>query len=68
MGDKDISMLKAFDMVFVVAQKSYEGYDYYDFFEQVYERLKGTPFYSNLSSETEVRIFYEKNLWPYFID
>ncbi|KAF4106447.1 hypothetical protein G5714_012437 [Onychostoma macrolepis] len=53
-SDKNISMLKAFETVFVVAQKSYEGYDYYDFFEQVYERLKGAPFYSNLSSEKEV--------------
>ncbi|XP_026098428.1 guanylate cyclase 2G [Carassius auratus] len=48
------TVLKAFDMVFVLAQKSYEGYDYYDFFEQTYERLKGAPFYSNLSSEKEV--------------
>ncbi len=62
MSDKDISMQKALDMVFVVAQKSYEGYDYYDFFEQVYERLKGAPFYSNLSSEKEVRIFSGKNI------
>lgn len=49
-------MLRAFDMVFVLAQKSYDGYDYYDFFEQAYERLKGAPFYSNLSSEKEVSI------------
>ncbi|XP_042623839.1 guanylate cyclase 2G-like isoform X3 [Cyprinus carpio] len=48
------TVLKAFDMVFVLAQKSYDGYDYYDFFEQAYERLKGAPFYSNLSSEKEV--------------
>uniref|UniRef100_A0A671NF00 Guanylate cyclase n=1 Tax=Sinocyclocheilus anshuiensis TaxID=1608454 RepID=A0A671NF00_9TELE len=48
------TVLKAFDMVFVLAQKSYEGYDYYDFFKQAYERLKGAPFYSNLSSEKEV--------------
>ncbi|XP_016427708.1 guanylate cyclase 2G-like [Sinocyclocheilus rhinocerous] len=55
MGDANkTTMLKAFDMVFVLAQKSYEGYDYYDFFEQAYERLKGAPFYSNLSSEKEV--------------
>ncbi|XP_051969089.1 guanylate cyclase 2G-like [Xyrauchen texanus] len=48
------TVCKAFEMVFVLAQKSYEGYDYYDFFEQTYERLKGAPFYSNLSSEKEV--------------
>uniref|UniRef100_A0A8C2ZDI5 Guanylate cyclase n=1 Tax=Cyclopterus lumpus TaxID=8103 RepID=A0A8C2ZDI5_CYCLU len=34
--------------------KSYEGYEYYDFFEQVFERLKGHPFESNLTSEREV--------------
>ncbi|KAG1954993.1 atrial natriuretic peptide receptor [Pimephales promelas] len=54
LGDKNKTVLKAFDMVFVLAQKSYEGYDYYDFFEQTYERLKQAPFYSNLSSEKEV--------------
>ncbi|KAI2658367.1 Guanylate cyclase 2G [Labeo rohita] len=55
LGDANkTAMLKAFDMVFVLAQKSYEGYDYYDFFEQAYERIKGAPFYSNLSSEKEV--------------
>lgn len=42
-------------MVFVIAEKSYEGDDYYDFFERVHEKLKGAPFYSNLSSEREVR-------------
>lgn len=41
-------------MVFVLAEKTYEGYDYYDFFERVSERLKGAPFHSNLSSEKEV--------------
>uniref|UniRef100_W5L2B3 Guanylate cyclase n=1 Tax=Astyanax mexicanus TaxID=7994 RepID=W5L2B3_ASTMX len=53
-SDNKETALKAFDMVFVVAEKSYEGYDYYDFFDRVYERLKGAPFYSNLSSESEV--------------
>ncbi|XP_056325755.1 guanylate cyclase 2G [Danio aesculapii] len=48
------TMLKAFDMVFVLAQKSYDGYDYYDFFDQAYDKLKGAPFYSNLSSVKEV--------------
>ncbi|XP_053496401.1 guanylate cyclase 2G [Ictalurus furcatus] len=54
LSDNSQMALKAFDMVFVLAQKSYEGYDYYDFFERVYERLKGAPFYSNLSSDREV--------------
>ncbi|KAK2866454.1 hypothetical protein Q7C36_002510 [Tachysurus vachellii] len=54
LSDNSQRALKAFDMVFVLAEKSYEGYDYYDFFERVHERLKGAPFYSNLSSDREV--------------
>ncbi|KAK2820667.1 hypothetical protein Q5P01_023626 [Channa striata] len=46
--------VRALDMVFIIGQKSYEGYEYYDFFEQVFERLKGNPFQSNLTSEKEV--------------
>uniref|UniRef100_UPI0037E771C2 guanylate cyclase 2G n=1 Tax=Semicossyphus pulcher TaxID=241346 RepID=UPI0037E771C2 len=46
--------IRAFDMVFIIGQKSYEGYEYYDFFERVYEKLKGHPFQSNLTSEREV--------------
>ncbi|KAG8008766.1 Guanylate cyclase 2G [Nibea albiflora] len=46
--------LRAFDMAFVIGQKSYDGYEYYDFFEQVFERLKGAPFRSNLTSEREI--------------
>ncbi|XP_062331330.1 guanylate cyclase 2G [Osmerus eperlanus] len=51
---KNQAIFKALDMTFVIGQKSYEGYDYYDFFEQVYNRLKKYPFYSNLSSAKEV--------------
>ena len=47
--------IRAFDMVFIIGQRSYEGYEYYDFFDQVFERLKKHPFWSNLTSETEVR-------------
>ncbi|XP_069560556.1 guanylate cyclase 2G [Brachyistius frenatus] len=46
--------IRAFDMVFVIGQKSYDGYEYYDFFKQVFEKLKGHPFRSNLTSEREV--------------
>ncbi|KAG7272810.1 hypothetical protein CRUP_025790 [Coryphaenoides rupestris] len=46
--------IRAFDMAFIIGQKAYDGYEYYDFFEQVHERLKGPPFRSNLSSEREV--------------
>uniref|UniRef100_A0A8C2ZDD6 Guanylate cyclase n=1 Tax=Cyclopterus lumpus TaxID=8103 RepID=A0A8C2ZDD6_CYCLU len=49
-----VTAIRAFDMTFVIGQKSYEGYEYYDFFEQVFERLKGHPFESNLTSEREV--------------
>ncbi|XP_060884872.1 guanylate cyclase 2G isoform X2 [Labrus mixtus] len=46
--------MRAFDMVFIIGQKAYEGYEYYDFFERVYEKLKGHPFRSNLTSKKEV--------------
>lgn len=46
--------IRAFEMTFIIGQKSYDGYEYYDFFEQVFERLKGKPFLSNLTSEREV--------------
>ncbi|XP_039992208.1 guanylate cyclase 2G [Xiphias gladius] len=46
--------MRAFDMAFIIGQKSYNGYEYYDFFEQVFKRLKGHPFRSNLTSEREV--------------
>lgn len=50
----DQEAIRAFDMAFIIGQKSYDGYEYYDFFEQVFERLKGHPFWSNLTSEREV--------------
>ncbi|XP_051958629.1 guanylate cyclase 2G-like [Xyrauchen texanus] len=53
-SERNQTMCNAFDMVFVLAQKSYEGFEYNDFFQQAHERLKGAPFYSNLSSEKEV--------------
>ncbi|XP_069373770.1 guanylate cyclase 2G isoform X2 [Paralichthys olivaceus] len=46
--------IRAFDMAFIIGQKSYESYEYYDFFEQVFQRLKGNPFRSNLTSAREV--------------
>ncbi|XP_031698783.1 guanylate cyclase 2G [Anarrhichthys ocellatus] len=46
--------IRAFDMTFIIGQKTYEGYEYYDFFEQVFERLKKHPFKSNVTSEREV--------------
>ncbi|KAK9530070.1 hypothetical protein VZT92_011603 [Zoarces viviparus] len=46
--------IRAFDMTFIIGQKTYEGYEYYDFFEQVFERLKKHPFKSNVTSEREI--------------
>nr|XP_043870167.1 guanylate cyclase 2G isoform X1 [Solea senegalensis] len=46
--------LRAFDMTFIIGQKSYEGYEYYDFFEEVFEKLRGRPFRSNLTSAKQV--------------
>ncbi|XP_024141067.2 guanylate cyclase 2G [Oryzias melastigma] len=46
--------LRAFDMTFVIGQKTYDRYEYYDFFSQVFQRLKGHPFQTNLTSESEV--------------
>uniref|UniRef100_A0A087YGM6 Guanylate cyclase n=1 Tax=Poecilia formosa TaxID=48698 RepID=A0A087YGM6_POEFO len=37
--------------IYLPTVKSYEGYEYYDFFKQVFQRLKGHPFWSNLTSE-----------------
>lgn len=51
----DQGATKAFDMAFIIGQKSYEGQEYFDFFEQVFERLKGPPFWSNLTSEREAQ-------------
>ncbi|KAM6896954.1 guanylate cyclase 2G [Xenentodon cancila] len=50
----DQAAMRAFDMTFIIGQKSYEGYEYYDFFKQVFKRLKTHPFQTNLSSESEV--------------
>ncbi|XP_029384215.1 guanylate cyclase 2G [Echeneis naucrates] len=53
----DQAGMKAFNMAFIIAQKSYEGYEYHNFFEQVYERLRGHPFRSNLTSQREVSAY-----------
>nr|XP_061807359.1 guanylate cyclase 2G-like [Nerophis lumbriciformis] len=56
-GKINQAALRAFDMTFIIGQKSYDGYEYYDFFEQVFERLQGPPFHSNLTSEREVSTY-----------
>ncbi|XP_061564090.1 guanylate cyclase 2G [Cololabis saira] len=50
----DQAAMRAFDMTFIIGQKSYEGYEYYDFFKRVLKRLKTHPFQTNLTSESEV--------------
>lgn len=45
---------RVFDTTFIIGQKSYEGFEYSDFFQQVLEGLQGPPFWSNLTSPTEV--------------
>ncbi|KAJ4940826.1 hypothetical protein JOQ06_027118 [Pogonophryne albipinna] len=50
----DQAAIRAFDMTFIIGQKSYDGYEYFDFFERVFQRLKEHPFQSHLSSEREV--------------
>ncbi|XP_067858911.1 guanylate cyclase 2G [Heptranchias perlo] len=50
----DAVALKAYESVFLVALKTYGGYSYFSFLYEVYQRLKDAPFYSHLSSETEV--------------
>ncbi|XP_077481348.1 guanylate cyclase 2G [Stigmatopora argus] len=56
-GQINRAALRAFDMTFIIGQKSYDGYEYYDFFDQVFQRLQGPPFHSNLTSEREVSTY-----------
>ncbi|XP_064419191.1 guanylate cyclase 2G [Latimeria chalumnae] len=46
--------LKAYESVFLIALKSYGSFTYFDFVQQVYDKLKGHPFYSAIASEKEV--------------
>ncbi|XP_072230081.1 guanylate cyclase 2G [Leuresthes tenuis] len=50
----DPDAIKAFGMTFIISQNSSGGDEYDDFFKQVFQRLKGHPFQSNLTSESEV--------------
>ncbi|XP_074855782.1 guanylate cyclase 2G-like [Carettochelys insculpta] len=53
--EKNSSVLEAYKPVFVIGLSPYGGYAMYsDFVKQVFEKLKGQPFYSSLSSEKEV--------------
>ncbi|KAM5132688.1 guanylate cyclase 2G-like [Mantella aurantiaca] len=50
--EKDQSIIKAYDSVLMIALNS--SYSYTAFMKQVYEKLKGAPFYSEISSESQV--------------
>ncbi|XP_069756009.1 guanylate cyclase 2G [Narcine bancroftii] len=45
---------RAYEPVFLIALQSYNEHEYYAFLQEVYQRSKGHPFYSNLSSVTEM--------------
>lgn len=45
---------RVFDTTFIIGQRPYEGFEYSDFFQRVFEGLQGPPFWSNLTSPTEV--------------
>ncbi|XP_038629130.1 guanylate cyclase 2G [Scyliorhinus canicula] len=54
---KDEIALNAYNSVFLVALKFYSEYSHFNFLQEVYRRLKGAPFNSELSSETEVNSY-----------
>ncbi|XP_059803985.1 guanylate cyclase 2G [Hypanus sabinus] len=45
---------QAYEPVFLITLQSYGEYEYDTFLQEAYERSKGPPFYSNLSSVTEM--------------
>ncbi|XP_032890348.1 guanylate cyclase 2G-like [Amblyraja radiata] len=44
----------AYEPVFLITLQSYSEYEYYTFLQEAYQRSKGPPFYSNLSSVAEM--------------
>ncbi|XP_072333731.1 guanylate cyclase 2G [Scyliorhinus torazame] len=54
---KDEIALNAYNSAFLVALKFYSEYSHFNFLQEVYRRLKGAPFNSELSSETEVNSY-----------
>ncbi|XP_078080459.1 guanylate cyclase 2G [Mustelus asterias] len=55
-GNDEIA-LNAFTSVFLIALKFYRENGYFNFLQEVHRRLKGAPFYSELSPETEVNSY-----------
>ncbi|XP_043569097.1 guanylate cyclase 2G [Chiloscyllium plagiosum] len=51
---KDSIALNLYKSVFLIGLKSYSEHGYFNFLQEVYQRLKGAPFYSDLASEKEV--------------
>ncbi|XP_075896627.1 guanylate cyclase 2G [Nelusetta ayraudi] len=54
LGSVEQEATRVFDTTFIIGQKSYEGFEYSDFFQKVLDGLQGPPFWSNLTSPTEV--------------
>ncbi|XP_042192795.1 guanylate cyclase 2G [Callorhinchus milii] len=50
----DTSHLNAYESTFLIGLPVNRGRNYQDFVQKVYQRLKGPPFYSHLTSEKEV--------------
>ncbi|XP_078496609.1 guanylate cyclase 2G-like [Lissotriton helveticus] len=49
-----INNSRAYESVFMIAVTANGGYSQYDFIKQVFERVKGHPFYSAITSEDQV--------------
>lgn len=54
MSNLEQEVTRVFDTTFIIGQRPYEGFEYSDFFQRVFEGLQGPPFWSNLTSPTEV--------------
>ncbi|XP_055503434.1 LOW QUALITY PROTEIN: guanylate cyclase 2G [Leucoraja erinacea] len=52
--DKNEETFTAYEPVFLITLQSYSQYEYNTFLQEAYQRSKGPPFYSNLSSVTEM--------------
>ncbi|XP_068115012.1 guanylate cyclase 2G-like [Hyperolius riggenbachi] len=50
--EKDQSVMRAYDSVLMIALNS--SYSYTSFMKQIYDKLKGPPFYSEITSESQV--------------
>ncbi|XP_062927189.1 guanylate cyclase 2G [Mobula hypostoma] len=51
---RNAATFEVYEPVFLITLQSYSEYEYYAFLQEAYQRSKGPPFYSNLSSVTEM--------------